>query len=543
VLNGVAEAAASAEMEKIMSAIPTHPVADCGGSEAHDRFPAAPPPQEDIEIRSQPLAQRYSPAWGMDARSAVAKATQVDSADAGSWWLPVNFDTCDTSSATASSVDRGVADFLDSPALRTRDLLTATALQTKGGCLDVDSVHTDSSMFYDDVILDSARDVNKPNAPVDVAESNQETHGIAGDLTHPGEADPRPESPSTDLPKPAEHPSDVLYHAQSDVSGQLVPATVPTLPSDRPCAELARGLENLEGDPELGRISGDVEQHGNHQEDIPRGEVLLEDFTVHEVLGGRALSPLADSIARQSDDPGEGGISVSSSLRTPTGQSPLPGADRLAGLLSEAEALLRETAITAAMAAAAANKPDPFLDSLLAVASGLPITFEGDPRHLPDVAAPDAVSPSMGSLANTDALLDAIDGFLGATALEEGASRRDSPRASSVVNDLASDTAVPLRASLQGASVFIDAPPANTATILPRSSGRSTGDILPASAVSEMAAGGAAASRWVSDARWWDGGDLGAQLEEICRELDDVVGLSTARGRELEATRSGVAAH
>merc|ERR1719253_2548763 len=81
-----------------------------------------------------------------------------------------------------------------------------------------------------------------------------------------------------------------------------------------------------------------------------------------------------DAASRDIQEEGAGCVassgSASSMRRTPTGDSPLPDADRLAGLLSEAEALLRETAITAAMAAAAANETTPILEVSFGADSG-----------------------------------------------------------------------------------------------------------------------------------------------------------------------------
>mmetsp|Transcript_3914 Transcript_3914/g.7182 ORF Transcript_3914/g.7182 Transcript_3914/m.7182 type:complete len:706 (-) Transcript_3914:156-2273(-) len=121
---------------------------------------------------------------------------------------------------------------------------------------------------------------------------------------------------------------------------------------------------------------------------------------------------LSSPAAEQRREPRDA-FALTDSPGTPMGDSPLPGAERLAGLLSEAEALLRETASTAAMADAAAN---------LRVPSASP------------------------------------------------ASAGHQPPARPVPHD-----------------------------------------------------------GWVADGRLWAGGDLGMQLEEICRELDQVVGPSTVR--------------
>jgi hypothetical protein len=180
---------------------------------------------------------------------------------------------------------------------------------------------------------------------------------------------------------------------------------------------------------------------------------------------------------------------VSAIQRTPTGDSPLPGADRLSGLLSEAEALLRETAMTAALASAAANKHDPFMDDILAgVCSASAAAAHGD------VLAPLALLPE-----------DAA-----------GAQELSSSPAAGGAFNLAGDV---LASAPQAAHVPQDFPAPSV--------------IRTTSANADHCS---TKGQWVADGRKWGGVDLGMQLEEICRELDEVVGLTTARN--VEGTRS-----
>lgn len=134
----------------------------------------------------------------------------------------------------------------------------------------------------------------------------------------------------------------------------------------------------------------------------PEGDAVAME-TVNSTAENAASSPPASRMCES-----RAATALADSPGTPLGDSPLPGAERLAGLLTEAEALLRETASTAAMADAAATLP---------LSSASPHGTGRQP------------------------------------------SSRDSPH-----------------------------------------------------------------DGWVADGRLWRGGDLGLQLEEICRELDQVVG-------------------
>merc|ERR1712216_262056 len=235
-----------------------------------------------------------------------------------------------------------------------------------------------------------------------------------------------------------------------------------------------------------------------------RQVVFQDDFSrlQNDLEGLAGCGGNQDDTSRPGDRLEEGTSSTVGMMTfRPAVESPLLGAERLAGLLSEAEALLRETAITAAMATAAANETAPVLDGVAADASGDTLASTS---AVPDIA--------VHSLASADALLDAVDGFLLVAPRPQGNPPGGGLADSLLVSPSSLGASSGVAPALPGSSVHVQSSP--TASVATR--------LLPEP------------SQWVSDARHWDGGDLGAQLEEICRELDEVVGLSTARGRELE---------
>jgi len=201
------------------------------------------------------------------------------------------------------------------------------------------------------------------------------------------------------------------------------------------------------------------------------------------------------------------------------GTSPLLDASRLAGLLSEAETLLRQTAITAAIASAVANEVEPSTDGVAEPDSigRVQHAAQGD---LPfDASALPTLTDSVpGNLAAADALLDAVDGFLGHSLRETIETSRGGADHGVYAIGTESDGS---RGGYQAAVA----------------SSAKEGEAVPSA--SAPASSRSTTSQWVTDARQWDGRDLGTQLEEICRELDEVVGLSTARGRELDEVEPG----
>jgi hypothetical protein len=263
---------------------------------------------------------------------------------------------------------------------------------------------------------------------------------------------------------------------------------------------------------------------------VERPGMYLEDFVVglHPEVAERAESNQEAAVSLE-DCGLDGAVSFADPMQTSDApieeRAHLP--DRLAGLLGEAEALLRESAITAAMAAAAAEETEPSLNGLLAVASAAPVAFHVDPLEASGTLIGAAISSiGDGNLHSADALLDAVDGFLGA-ATDKLAAQRSAAGTASSAEPLGTDAfASP---STTGVRV-IDG-------VATPAQGYQQAPVLPEPAPLS----GAAPDVWVSDARHWDGGDLSAKLEEICAELDDVVGFSTARGRELEQMHPGAA--
>jgi len=385
-------------------------------------------------------------------------------------------------------------------------------------------------MFYDDLVMEAAPNRTGQNLATAETCNQEQAQGVAqfhSELAMQG-------VPVWPLPETQDQPCAVVNMATTvgaSSSTVSISRTVRTAEDiTRPTVDLndavrlaagseaasTRDVEDTAGQAAASEAAStrDVEDHAGPSGgdgDIRRHGDTRDDTESTRFAGASAVNAIAEegtllAASRHVEvEAHGGGASGDSTARlTPTGSSPLPGADRLAGLLGEAEALLRDTAITAAMAAAAANEPDPFLDGLLAAVGSAP----GD--LLARAAAPDALP---GELAGAEALLDAVDGFLGATG---------SHRSSVSPLDLPGEQPAVLLAEVPGLGV------SNwVGFVTPR-------EAQPAPRGPMTAGQGAVGSHWVSDARRWHGDDLGAQLDGICRELDDIVGLSTARGRELD---------
>lgn len=564
VLEGAAKVAAEAEMADILAQPPANSGSgpDLPGHSNKHNVSLSPPKHRKHVSRRSALVTTHkpSPAWGAEARTAVAIATHVHSTSAGTQTLAQKlddtFDTSDSSSAGASVVGTGAAPFHPSSPC-------SVLRKMRHMGLDADSLCTDSpdcgSMFYDDLVLDGtvAEQVQLEHPPLlpqsAAAEKSSGARAIASNSCDMSwqENPLLPQSDGTQQAIRAAHPvtesfvmasqPNVLDDAHQTHVQQEEPPLLPQADGSDQVASicaavtgthsLASHSTNADGAQQMLAQSTDVEQMtstGAGVEHQPAPDAPCVDSGIKNVVPTKLMAQPRELLRHagpvEEDTPrAPGGIEdavdvdveassgQSTERWTPTGFSPLPGADRLAGLLSEAEALLRETAITAAMASAAANEPDPFLDSILATVTSVvadPVAFTSGPSTVP------------GELADAEALLNAVDGFLGATRSNQGIDAQSS---------LPHDSAIQLSTAshIAGESqVWVGAAPLQDAwTSLPA---------LPASARQ-----GAADSQWVSDARRWGGGDLSAQLDGICAELDDIVGLSTARGRELDLAMPG----
>jgi len=483
------------------------------------------------QFKTAPSAQRPSQAWAAEARSAVAQATQVESTFVDASACMTNLDdTLDSSSAATSSVDPGaspfltrrtqrllhdgassVTDSLASSALLYNDLVVdgAAAGLAAAGLLVKRHMNTSSVAAAEPIYDDSCREtpafgaefsaLSVAGRSIDAAvqESRLAEHSLQDETpsflpTSALSSTAEPVATVTFSTQEAERPPTVTLMTSESAQPSFAASESPN-PNPGPEVVTLGSREDIEEGHYLdGRYEAETRQEGDsYMEDFARLGADLEYLARHgNGFGG--------GLWQGGSQEGFGAASSSgcTSHRTATGESPMPGADRLAGLLGEAEALLRETAITAAMAAAAANQSDPFLDGILLAAHTDPLTGKST---LPPATGLNFVT---GDLAAADRLLDAVDGFLGGGAIDSRGTH-----GGGVVLGSALPSSDPVESLI--------APPGLTseaATVVP--------------------------SQWVSGAQQWDGGDLGAQLDEICRELDEVVGFTTHRSQQPESSRS-----
>lgn len=540
VLRGQAKSAAEAEMESILADVTvTHAVASAssemtGSDDKGGLATEQAAQQEDLRNSAgydvKKAAQTCDPA----ARTVISRATQVEEMQeskglrtqdrdhgvsaSATQSLLVNLDdtlgTCESSSASGSIADRQQFPLQLSP----------DPSAARRGALAIDGIssRTDSpsgcSLLYDDMIADRARDIVRP---IQSAQDYLSAGRLLLSSSAPGS-----------LPAPF-----------------AVETTVPNIAFQGEYRENFKPLPSDSEQPAKQTSNAQTESTANMTSQILR----ISD----------ELDPFSDPVRPQSFDDQNPGLlrsaelarldapavdedisSATASQRTPAGRSPLPGAARLETLLSEAEALLRETASTAAAAAAAAGIREELLVNPAAPSSGVTNEVSSAASATASVMqhgqgireevqvhlqiTRERTSPQGASLdpdralCNADAVLNAVDDFLGAPARYQaapGASRVEQQHTFDVHQSRSEDP------DLQRENVVGGAVRECQAQV---PSGSTGGDIC---------SGEIAVGQWVSDARRWGDGDLGVQLEEICRELDEVVGLSTARGRELDGSR------
>mmetsp|Transcript_66682 Transcript_66682/g.214822 ORF Transcript_66682/g.214822 Transcript_66682/m.214822 type:complete len:801 (+) Transcript_66682:67-2469(+) len=232
--------------------------------------------------------------------------------------------------------------------------------------------------------------------------------------------------------------------------------------------------------------------------------------------GGAAVAGADGNGRSRGEQPGPcGTLGVGSSL-LPGVDGPLPRADRMAGLLAEAEALLRETAAVAA----------PFIGSMAVSTDGggsgafhaLDLRTEGGFGALPSMPWP-AEAPGFPAAPADPAARAALPKQSGparetAHGLADAGEQegRSWARSCSPENGLARPSPSPE-----------EPPTPPPASIAPAPVPAPLPEPEPASLEQHFG------RRWRSSGQW-GGGDLGARLEEICRELDAAVSACGSSG-------------